>query len=82
MNGVLGAREQVFIAQSVYYYDYLSTGCMLDISDVVTNPLSEFGENNTIENKLLKEQKDFLKVNEKYYSYIAHRFVYSLMRCL
>ena len=73
MNGVLGAREQVFIAQSVYYYDYLSTGCMLDISDVVTNPLSEFGENNTIENKLLKEQKDFLKVNEKYYA-VPHYF--------
>ena len=54
IDSVLGAREQVFIAQSVYYYDYLSSGVMLDISDVVTESLSEFGENNTIENKLLK----------------------------
>ena len=68
INSVLGAREQVFIAQSVYYYDYLSSGCMLDISDVVTGSLNEFGEDNTIENKLLKEQQDFLKVGGKYYA--------------
>ena len=53
INSVLGAREQVFIAQSVYYYDYLTEECMLDISDVVTGSLSVFGENNTIENKLI-----------------------------
>ena len=73
IDSVLGAREQVFIAQSVYYYDYLSSGVMLDISDVVTESLSEFGEQKTIESKLLKEQKDFLKVGGKYYA-VPHYF--------
>ena len=73
IDSVLGAREHVFVAQSVYYYDYLSSGVMLDISDVVTESLSEFGEENTIENKLIKEQKDFLKVGGKYYA-VPHYF--------
>ena len=52
LDSIKGASEQIFVAQSVYYYDYLTSGVMLDISDVLTDSLSEFGENKTIASKL------------------------------
>ena len=73
IDSVKGAREQLFVAQSVYYYDYLAKDLMLDITDVVTGSLSEFGENKTIKDKLLPEQENFLKVSNKYYA-IPHYF--------
>ena len=73
LDSVKGAKEQVFVAQSVYYYDYLASGVMLDISDVMTTTLTEFGENKTIASKLQPEQDSFLKVNENYYA-IPHYF--------
>lgn len=73
IDSVKGAKEQVFVAQSVYYYDYLASGVMLDISDVLTTSLTEFGEDKTIASKLQPEQDSFLKVDNKYYA-IPHYF--------
>lgn len=73
MDSVKGAREHIFIAENIYYYDYLTQNVMLDITDVLTTPLTEFGETKTIASKLQSEQDEFLKVNDKYYA-IPHYF--------
>lgn len=56
--------DEVFFAESVTFNDYVSSGYMLDISDIVT------GENldgKTIESKYSDEQKSALKIGGKYY---------------
>lgn len=68
-----GKRGHVFITESMYYYDYLSKGLLLDISDAVTEPLTDLGENKTIESKMQKSQQDYLKVEGKYYA-VPHYF--------
>lgn len=68
-----GKRGHIFITESMYYYDYLSKDLLLDISDAVTEPLTDLGENKTIESKLVKSQQDFLSVDKKYYA-VPHYF--------
>ena len=70
-------EDHIFITESVFYRDYVSEGAMLDITDVVTEKLTDFGEEKTIESKFLPEQKEFLNVGTasepKYYA-IPHYF--------
>ena len=65
---VLSKEEDIFFAEEINYYEYFAGNEMLDISDVLTSSMSEFGEDGTIEDKLTKEQKEFLKYNGKYYA--------------
>ena len=58
---------EVFFNESVYYYDYLAQDLLLDISDVMTEPLSEYGEEGTIEDKMTDEQKSYYQSGGKYY---------------
>jgi len=60
MDQVKYLQDHVFISESIAYHDYVSSGVMLDITDVLTDNLSDFGENKTIESKLLDEQKAFM----------------------
>ena len=65
---VLSKEEDIFFAEEINYYEYFTANEMLDISDVVTSSMSEFNETGTIEDKLSKEQKEFLKYNGSYYA--------------
>ena len=64
---MLSGRNEVFFTENVYYYDYLAKDLLLDITDVLTEPLNEFGEENTIEGKLTAQQKEFYNTDGKYY---------------
>lgn len=62
------AKEDVYFLESVNYYDAISQGYFLDITDLVTTPLTEYGEDVSIEDKLYDSQKSFYKTpNGKYY---------------
>lgn len=46
----------------------IDKGLLLDISDVVTEDLTEYGENESIEGKMEKSQRDYMSKDGKYYA--------------
>lgn len=56
--------DEVFFSESITFNDYVSSGYMLDLSDVVTEVNSD---GKTIESKMSTEQKNSLKIGGKYY---------------
>lgn len=65
---ISGATQEVFFTELVFYYDYVSQGKFLDITDVVTESMEEYGETGTIEDKLTEDQKAYYKTGGKYYA--------------
>ena len=51
---------EVYILESVYYYDFVNAGVLADITDVVTSPLTLVGETGTIEDKMYDVTMDYL----------------------
>lgn len=59
--------NEVFFTGNMFYYDWLAEDLFLDITDIVTeNNADDNGK--SIESKMSKEQKAFLKYNNKYYA--------------
>ncbi len=56
---ILTGNDEVFFGEAGYYNSLLQAGLLADISDVVTETLTEYGEDKSIEDKLTKEQKDY-----------------------
>lgn len=70
MNTVGGMTDEVFFSESVYYYDWVARDLVLDITDVVTEPLSAYGETRSIEDKMSDQQTDYFGIEdggEKHY---------------
>ena len=63
--GAATAVSEVHVVEGLYYTDLLAESSVLDITDIVTAPLSD---GKTIESKLNTEQKRVLKYNGKYYT--------------
>lgn len=62
-------KPDVYFLEAINYYDCISRDLFLDITDIVTKPLTEFGETGTIEDKLYDDQIDFWKTPQgKYYA--------------
>ena len=88
-NEIQGLQQDVFFTESVYYYDFVNQGLLLDISDVVEQPLNyEFidGVENTetetlsIEDKMRQGHIDFLKTpDEAYYGLPFYEANYALI---
>ncbi|GHV00707.1 hypothetical protein FACS1894211_08660 [Clostridia bacterium] len=62
--------NEIFFTENINYYDFINAGVLADITDVVTAPLTEFGETKSIEDKMYPEEKEFLKrkSDNKYYA--------------
>ena len=78
-SNLKSSRCALFFIEKIYYYDMVSQGLLADITDVVTTPMSEFGDDATIESKLDSQFKNYLAYNDvcdgKYYAlptYISH----------
>lgn len=61
------SSNAIYFTERVNYYKWAKDGLLLDISDLVAETMSEYGENTTIANKLDDEMNDALQVNGKYY---------------
>lgn len=72
LNLISSKRTEVYLTERVYYYDYLSQKALADITDVVTEPLTTYGEEVSIEGKMSKEYQDYFKVDGKYYGLPFH----------
>lgn len=66
------AKADVYFLENVNYYDFISRGLFLDITDVVTKPLTEFNETESIEDKLYDDQVDFWKTSQGKYYAVPH----------
>ena len=63
----------IFFAGINYVPDLVSQNVLLDITEWITEPLTEFGEGRSIEDKMSDPQKDYLCINGKYYA-VPHYF--------
>lgn len=61
------SNNELFFTESIYYQDFVSAGKLLDITDAVTEPLSEFDEDRSIEDKMFSYHIDTFKTQNKYY---------------
>lgn len=62
------AKEEIYFLEDVNYYQGIAEGYFLDITDIVTQPLTAYGETQSIEDKLYEDQVEFYKApNGKYY---------------
>ena len=64
-TGVASAPSDVHVVEGLYYTDLLKDNTLLEITDIVTDTLSD---GKTIESKLNTEQQRVLKYNNKYYT--------------
>ncbi|MBO6280685.1 MAG: hypothetical protein J6M95_03815 [Bacilli bacterium] len=76
---ILSGVDEIYFTEQSYYYDlikYEKDGVLYDITDAVKNPLTEYGETKSIEDKLTEEQKDYFyyqnEGGEKKYYALPH----------
>ena len=62
----INSSNEVYFAESAYYYSLKNQGMLADITSAVTTKLD--GESKSIEDKMDDSQKEFFKVDEKYYA--------------
>ena len=67
-----GTVSEVFFNESVYYYDYIKDGLLLDIRDAITTPLTEYGESESIYDKMTAEQRAYYETSDGGYYGIPH----------
>ena len=52
-------HNDVFFTEDVFYYDWVNENKMLDLTDALTAPLSEFGETRSVFDKMTPTQQNF-----------------------
>lgn len=55
----------IFFGENTQYYDFISGGAMLDITDIVTEKLTKYGESRSIADKLNGAYSSYLKTAER-----------------
>ena len=72
--------KDVYLTESVDYFEFQKSGKIADISDVVKASLDFYGESGTIEGKLDGAMKDFLTAKDgKYYALPFYDGIYGLI---
>ena len=59
--------RDVYFTEDVSYFDHVNKGNFANITDIVTEQLTEYGETGTIEGKLDALQQDYLKAKDGQY---------------
>ncbi len=67
INNLSSIDQQIIFTERAYYDEYLASGKILEVTDAVKKPLTEFGETGTIEDKIPADQKAYLQRDGKYY---------------
>ena len=81
-SDILSSREEVFFIELSDYYElmtYDQTNRLLDITDAVTTPLTEYGESKSIEDKMYASDVSFFKTSDgKYYGLPFYEATYGI----
>lgn len=77
IDSIKDSDTDVYFTQGVNYYDFVNKGYFADITDIITEDLTEaYGEAGTIEDKFDDYSKNYFNANGKYYG-IPHYSCYS-----
>jgi len=72
-------RNEIYFCENLNYYDLVTQGKLVDITDMVTEKLTAYGENVSIEDKLEDSYKNYFKAsNGKYYGLPHYKSVYCM----
>lgn len=67
-------NNEIYFTEEVFYYNFVSSGKILDLTTALTTPLEEFGETKSVYDKLTTaEQKFYLTNDNKMYA-VPYRF--------
>lgn len=64
ISTVKGSRSEVLFTESFPYYQFVNQGLALDISDAITTPLTEFGETQSIYDKMTGDAQEYYNASE------------------
>ncbi len=64
-------EDEVFFPGNIYYHEWVTSGKMLDITDVITGTNDADGGKSILD-KMTQEEKDFYSVNGAYYAIPHH----------
>ena len=79
LSTIRGSRTEVFFVSDVDYVQYVNEGLLFDISDWINTPLTEYGEEKSILDKINSESANFYNFNgEGYYGlpYVTSGFTF------
>lgn len=72
------SQDDIYFAEGVDYYDFVNGNKLCEITDILSSPLTEYGESKSILEKLDGSVKDFLNANDKYYALPWYDGLFSL----
>ena len=72
ISGMSDSRDAIFFSENFYYSDLVSSGKALDITSIVTEKLTKYGEDKSIVDKLTGEQKSYLETKDGKYYMLPH----------
>lgn len=78
-TGASGNEHHIFFTEDLFYYDATGYGAAADITDIVTEKLTAYGETRSIEDKMDPNVKEFLNQGtetEPSYKGLPHYFSY------
>lgn len=61
INTLSGSQANVVFSEEFYYYDFVSKKLLADLTQAITTPLIEFGEEKSIEQKMVADSGNQLK---------------------
>ncbi|MBQ2883493.1 MAG: hypothetical protein IJE43_06955 [Alphaproteobacteria bacterium] len=67
ISSMVSSDADVFFTEDVYYYDYVTQGKVLDITDILTEKLTAYGEDKSIVEKMNSTQRDYYTSDGKIY---------------
>lgn len=72
--------RDVYFTENVSYFDHVNKGNFANITDIVTETLTEYNETTSIEGKLDKLQQDYLKAKDgQYYAIPFYDGIYGMI---
>lgn len=76
LTGLKNDTAEVIFTEDTFYYDLIAKGYAADITDAVTQPLTEFNESASIEGKLDEAIQDYFKTSDNKYYALPHYEAY------
>lgn len=68
INTMRGSSSQVFFSEGISYREFVAQGLFLDITDMVNEKLTEYGEDRSVFDKFNDVQQQYLSVDGKVYA--------------
>lgn len=79
VNVISTSREEVFFVELSDYYELINKGKLLEITEAVTEPLTEYGETESIEDKMYDSDVSFFRTSDgKYYGVPFYEAAYGI----